>query len=173
MNLFQHFRARRSRRRAHSLVELAVSTMLVGVLMTAALQATAQSLLSQRLTADRAIAESLAQSLLTEVLQQSYADPATSSAPLGLDSGETPSIRATYDDVDDYHAHAESSPRYKDGTSIPGLTGWTRTVAVSWVVPITLNPTAGPETGAKRITVSATSPGGVVYSVVGFRTSAP
>ena len=170
MNLFKHYCARR---RGHSLVELAVSTMLVGVLMTAALQATGQSLLSQRLTADRAIAESLAQSLLTEIMEQSYADPATPAAPLGLDSGETPSVRATYDDVDDFHAHSESPPRQKDGVSIPGLAGWTRTVDVTWVNPTTLATTAGPETGAKRISISVVSPGGAIHSVVGFRTSAP
>ena len=173
MNRIQYSRTPRTRRRGHSLVELAVSTMLVGVLMTAALQATGQSLLSQRLTADRAIAESLAPSLLTETMEQSYTDPATPAAPLGLDSGETPGARATYDDVDDYHAHSESPPQYKDGSTIPGLAGWTRTVGITWVEPGTLNPSAGPETGAKRITVSAVSPGGAVYSVVGLRTSAP
>ena len=50
----------RARRRGNSLLEVAVSTLLVGVLLVAALQAAGQSLFSQIKSADRIRGQQLA-----------------------------------------------------------------------------------------------------------------
>lgn len=171
MNLpSQH--ANRPSRRGFSLVEVAVSTLLVGVLLAASLAGTGQALLGQRQTADRAVAKVLVESMLAEIVQLAYVDPSVANPPLGLDSGESSTNRNTFDDLDDYAGHTASPPTTKAGDAIPGLTGWERTVEVVWINPATLA-VSGADTGAKRITVTAKLNGTTVYSAVVFRTSAP
>src|SRR5688572_14952205 len=92
-------------RRGTSLVELTVATILVGILMSAALTALGQSLLAQRKSADLVASRQLAESLLAEVLAKPYSDPGGGLAILGIDLLEVLSQESSYDDVDDYHGH--------------------------------------------------------------------
>ena len=90
----------------------------------------------------------------------------------GTESGEGTSNRADFDDVDDYHDWSQSPPQRRDGTVIPDLNGWGRSVAVQWVNPTNLSQTLGSDQGAKRMTVTVTHNGRPVASVFAFRTSA-
>ena len=95
----------------------------------------------------------LAQALMAEILQQPYED---SEEPVawGLEPGEGAATRQAFDDVDDYRHWSESSPQYKDGTTVPGMEGWSRTVRVMRVDPSDLGQILLMETGVKRITVT-------------------
>lgn len=163
---------RRSKRRGSGLIELTVSTMLVGVLMAAALTATGQALLAQRKGADRVVGQQLANALLAEVLQKSYSEPGATLPLIGVDLLEVASLRSSFDDVDDYDGHTESPPTATDGTVISGYTGWRRTVSVAWVDATTLAP-SGSDAGVKRVTVAVTFGGVPVYSATGYRVNVP
>lgn len=54
----------------------------------------------------------------------------------GEESDETlsPYNRLSRDDTDDYDDWTDSPPRYKDGSIIPGFTGWTRSVKIRRLV---------------------------------------
>lgn len=103
--------------------------------------------------------------------------PGTASASaIGLD-GEAAGAnnRATWDDVDDYNGVSEpvtGSFYDQDGAALPGdLTGFTRTVAVSYIAsnaaPIDIaTPVSANSTDTKRIVVTVTSPLGETFSLV-------
>jgi Tfp pilus assembly protein PilV len=163
-------RFQRACRAGNSLLEVAVATLLVAILLVAALQAAGQSLFSQIKTADRIRGQRLAQSLLAEVTQLAYSEPGASNPPLGADASETG--RATFDDVDDYHGYSESPPQNSAGAALTEYAGWTRSVAVERIDPVTLAITAS-ESGAKRITISARRGAITIATAEGIRTSAP
>lgn len=139
-----------------SLVEAAISTLLVGTLLVAATRSVSMSVQGQRRMADRARAAWLADDLAAEILQQSYREPGTTTSNIGRDAGESFTSRSAYDDVDDYHGWNMTPPRNKDGTTLPDLTGWSRAVTVEWVSAGNVGTVSGSETGVKRarITVS-------------------
>jgi prepilin-type N-terminal cleavage/methylation domain-containing protein len=167
------FGFRVSRRRAFSLVEVAVSAVLVGVLMAAAMRSVGGSVLAQYRTAERAFARLLADGLLTEILAKDYRQ--AGSTGIGRDAGETTTSKVNYNDVDDFDTWTESPPQFADGTPMPDLANWSRSVQVVFVDPANLNQTStsASETGAKRITVTVTHNGGVVATRVAVRTDAP
>jgi hypothetical protein len=156
-------------RRGVSIVEVAVATLLTGVLLVAALQAAGQSLLAQRQTADRSLGHLLAQGLLNEIRALPYCEPGTDEPTLGTDTGENAGARTTLDDVDDYHGLVENPPKARDGTSLGNVSGWTRSVTVAWVAANDFS-TAASASGAKRITVTASYNGNPVATATGVRT---
>ncbi|MCR4411431.1 MAG: prepilin-type N-terminal cleavage/methylation domain-containing protein [Thermoguttaceae bacterium] len=165
--------ARRHRRRgAFSLVELAVSAAIAGLLLVAALRTVASSIATQSQAAIASMADLLAEDLLAEILEKSYADP-VSSAGLGVDAGESPSAKTSFDDVDDYAGWNEAPPQARDGTAMTGWEGWQRQVAVAWVIPTDVSQTTATESGAKRITVTVRYRGATRASRNALRTSAP
>jgi hypothetical protein len=166
-------RSRQRGRRASSLAELVVTTVLVGVLMTAALSSTGQSLLSQRKCGDRVIGRYLSQSLLADIQAKTFKDPDAIVPLLGLDLGETLGLQSSYDDVDDYHGYSESPPKKPDGTPLSGYAGWSRTVEVESLDPVTLAVSTSADTGIKRIKVTAAYNGVTIHSIYGLRTSSP
>jgi hypothetical protein len=105
----------------------------------------------------------LAKELLTEIMECHYV------TPTGSTDGVT---RQTWNAVSDYNGLSESPPVSRAGTALSGFTGWTRTALVEWVDPSNPgNAAVGTDQGMKRITVTVTSPGGVVSKVVGLRSS--
>ena len=64
--------------------------------------------------------------------------------------------------MDDYAGFSETTLKRRDGTAIPAMTDWSRTVSVTWVDPNNLDSTAGSETGAKRIVVNVSYKGKLV-----------
>lgn len=160
--------------RSVTLIEVVISTVIVAVMLTSALQAVGAARLGLRKLNDRSVGMLLAQDLMAEILQEAYADPA-----YGSDSGIGPGSdevatgnRSLYDDVDDYHGWQASPPQYKNGTPIAWATGCQRTVTVVWVDPDNPSVAVGSPSGAKRITVTVRKDGLDVATLVAIRTTA-
>jgi prepilin-type N-terminal cleavage/methylation domain-containing protein len=160
-------------RRGFTLVESVVATLIVAGMCVTAMTTVATSARLQGKAADRATAGMLAQALLAEIVSQSYADPNASVPVFGLEPGESASVRAAWNDVDDDNGWTESPLQNKDGTVIPNTGGWRRSVEVSWVNPTNPLAVAAVETGCKRITVSVRHNGFLVATRVALRTNAP
>jgi len=138
-----------------SLVETAISVVLVGVAFAAALNTVGAVRLSQRKVVDHSRGELLAESLMSEILAQTYADREAGEDSFGLDADEVADgSRVYWDDVDDYSGFQdEGLPRNKDGVPIDNLDGWSRSAQVVWVNPSNIAETVASNQGAKRITV--------------------
>ena len=157
---------RRPARGGFSLLETVLSTFLVGMVLVVALHAVGSATSGQLGNAERARACHLASSLLAEILEAEYeeADPPRVFGPEPGESGT--GTRAALDDVDDYNGWSESPPKNKDGSVLPNLTGWTRTVTVAYVSPDNLATTGDVDLGVKRVTVTVTHDGRQVASLV-------
>ena len=153
-----------------TLVEAVMSLIIVSVMFVAALSTVGASRLSQHKFSLGSRAQLLAESLMTEILRQDYQDPNGQSV-FGCETGESSSTRADFDDVDDYNGWSSSPPVNKDGTLIPDLTGWTRSVTVEWVEPLNVTQVRLYETNVKRITVTVSYDGITLVSLAGIRSS--
>jgi type II secretory pathway pseudopilin PulG len=142
------------RRRGFTLMEAAISTVIVAVMFVAALNTVGMSRVTQHKTALVSRGRMFAESLMAEILQQSYQEPGETYV-FGREAGESSTSRAAYDDVDDYDEWTESPLVAKDGTAVANSANWSRTVTVEWVDPLNPDQVQTTETGAKRITVVA------------------
>ncbi len=158
------------RRVGFTLVEAAISTVIVGTMFVAALNTVGAARVAQYKTALVGRGRMYAEALLTEILQQSYQEPGATYV-FGREAGESDAIRTAYDDVDDYHGWTESPLAAKDGTALPNSANWSRTVTVEWIDPLDPKQVSGTETGAKRITVVATFRNVPQATVVAIRTA--
>ena len=142
----------RPTRSALSLIEVVASTMIVGMMAVATLNALGAATRSSATIGNRAIAAGLADELMSEIVQQPYSDPDGTNL-FGRESGESASPRSAFDDLDDFNTWNVSPPQYRDGTTIPNRTNWRQRVEITRVTPS--NPTliSGSEQGAKRIRV--------------------
>ena len=109
----------RRTRSAVTLVEIVVSTMIVGVLMVATLSALGGATKSSQSAGNRAVAIGLADDLMAEILKAKYVDPGTSPT-FGPETGESGTTRAAFNDVDDYNGWSEQPPAAHDGTTMDG-----------------------------------------------------
>ena len=162
---------RASPRRGFGLLEVTVSALLVGLLLAAAMRTVRGSVVTQYRAAERTTAQLLAEGLLTEILAKDYRE--TGSTTIGLDSGEATTSKADYDDVDDFHNWSESPPQFADGTAMPDLADWRRSVEVVWIDPADLSQTSASDLGAKRITVTVAHNYVTIATRMGIRTDAP
>lgn len=157
--------------RGASLVEVAMASLLVGVLLIAALNAVGARLRHQSMLTNRQIAFHLGQQLLAEVLENPYSDPDQTPA-FGAESGETGGTREAFDDVDDFHGWDATPPESRDGNALPNRTGWRRKVIVEHVKSSDLLSTAAADEGFKRIAVEVYWNGELLATVSTVRTSA-
>ena len=162
---------RKSRRPGFALAETAISVLLVGLLMVAALRSLAASKRREADTVERLLGQQLAGALMNEILLQVYAEPVD--APVfGPEPGESNGNRSLFDDVDDYAGWSSSPPNDRSGVAVPGYTGWTRSATVQWADPITLAATAATKTGLKRVTVTVAKGSRTIATLVGYRSIA-
>jgi MSHA pilin protein MshD len=99
----------------------------------------------------------IAEALLEEILLKDYANPV---------GGYTGAVRTQFDDVSDYAGYSTSGGIVDiAGTSVPGLTGYNVSPAVTVAATTDLTGVA-----AKKITVSVTGQGETI-TLVGYRTS--
>ena len=82
------------------MVEAIVSILVVGVMLVAALNTVGAARLGEHKIAQRNRGLALAQDLMSEILQQAYADPEQPDSGIQTDSDENSSPRTDYDDVD-------------------------------------------------------------------------
>ncbi len=108
---------------------------------------------------------------MTEICQNPYNDPA-GTGTLGPPASEVtnPATRNLYDGVGDYNGWTESPPEFKNGTTIPNFTGWTRSVVVAYLNPSTMA-TSSTDLGIKQVTVTVTDPRGSQTVLTSLRCS--
>jgi type II secretory pathway pseudopilin PulG len=159
-------------RSAFTLAETAVATVVVGVMLGAAIQTVGASRTSQIWNSDRLHALALASSLMGEITDSYYTDPNAVVSVIGPDAGENQALRTTLNDVDDYDGLVDSPPTNRDGTAIPGLTNWKRTVAVRWVNPSSLGTVMTSDSGLKRIVVDVYRGSVRMVELVAYRSAA-
>ena len=141
-------------RRALTLTEVVVSTMIVGLMTVAALDGLGSTTRSSELAGNRGIALGLADDLMAEILITPYSDP-SGTAVFGTEPGEA-APRKNFDDVDDFNGW-NRKPATDAEFDIPldDRAAYRQRVIVEKVVPT--NPaqlTAGNvDQGAKRIRV--------------------
>ena len=160
-------------RRGLSLVEVVISTLLVGVLLVGSMNMVASAFRSWQSDADRVDGHALANELMGEILQAFYEDQEEATTALGCEPSEPGSSRAAFDDVDDFDGWSSSPPAGRDGTPLTNSMGWKRTVQVEWVDPSDLGEVSAAETGVKRVTVTAEYGGVPQASLVALRTADP
>ncbi len=146
-------------RRAFSLPEVIISTFIVGMLLVTAMKVVGTATSGQLDNAEQGRAALLAHALMAEILELSYREP-DDPPVFGPESGEgTGNTRNGYDDVDDYHGWTATPPTEKDGTPLPNLTAWQRSVSVIYVNPDAHGTVVGSDQGTKLLTVSVTRDG--------------
>jgi hypothetical protein len=153
-----------------SVIEAVLSTLVIGVMLVAVLNTVGAARTAQVWNADRVRATHLAGTLLAEIVDRSYADP-TEVQLFGPEASELLATRSAFDDVDDYNGWSKSPPDNADGSAMPGYSGWTRSVAVAWVVPGNPSQTSLTDTGLKRIIVTVSRRGVKMAELTGLRAS--
>lgn len=152
----------RTRKRASAgltIIEVMVSTVMVGLVLAAATNTVGNVFRARSVTVDLQVGPALARSLLSEILQNPYTDPEDPNSSIGRESGESGGQRDRWDDVDDFDGWDASTPESPAGTPLGYGSGWRRQVSVRFVQPTTLMPSAA-DTGLKLITVTVTPASG-------------
>ena len=160
-----------------TMIETTVSIALVSILLIGSLSTFAYTTNTVNRDMDGLRALALAEDLFAEISTLHYTDPVDKTTRLGLDSSETSSTdRTSLDDIDDYHGLSESTLRYRNGTIIPNISGWTRQVTITGVDASTLNTTASVSSTLRQVTITMRKSNGRTYtyhffvSRDGFRT---
>lgn len=152
------------------MVEAVISTVIVSVMLIAAMRTVATSRVGQTWNSDRLKGHHLAADLMAEILDLPYSDP--EGVPLfGPEVSELLTDRGTLDDVDDYNGFWENVAKRRNGSQMEGYTNWSRSVSVAWVTPSDTRTTSLIETNVKRITVTASRGGVPVARLVALRTN--
>lgn len=165
---------RTHRRAGFSLVEVAVCTMLVGLIVVTALKASGAAIRAFAGTGDSHKAVLLAEDLMSEIIQHSYIEPVDnpSFGKEGSEASETSGPRTLWDDPDDYKVWDATPPQEKDGTVIANLTGWRRWVEIKHVDPndFSILLADNDDQGVKRVTVNVSFNGSTLASLVAYHT---
>lgn len=164
---------RRTPRTGLTLVEVAFSSLLVGLLVVGSLQSVGAVWRARRATADRTNRMMLAEELMQEIASQPLVDPvAGKTTPFGVDPGESNLNRIAFDDADDYDNWSASPPKSRDGTVRVEFPEWTRSVLVDHVsgedATSVVSDGSG-EQGVRRITVTVVDAEGRTTSLVAIR----
>ena len=160
-----------TRQRGMSLVEALVSILIVGVMLTAALDTLAASKLGQSKTSYRKVANLLAHDLMAEILHQDY-EERDEVVAFGREPTESAASRADFDDVDDYFEWSASPPQNKDGSEVPNRTGWSRSVDISYADPNDARQISVVDSGVKGITVTVSHNDVELAGLAAIRTDA-
>jgi type II secretory pathway pseudopilin PulG len=141
------------KRSAFGLVEVVISTLIVGIMLVAAMNTLGAFVRGQQRMAEQSRGWLLAQELASEILACLYEEP-DGTPTFGRESGESTTNRAQYDDIDDYDGWSASPPEQRDGTPISELSGWERGATVEFVALNNPDQTIASDQGLKRIVIS-------------------
>jgi len=155
-----------------SLVEVVMSTLLVGIVLVGAMNLLGATVRGRTKAADMVRAQHLAQQLMTEILSRAYAEDGTENGAdkiylLLIVVGQE--ARSEYDDVDDFHGWDETPLFTRSGSLIPNTSGWRRRVDVTWVDPADPEIVVDSDQGVKRITVTVQRSGQTVAQLACLR----
>jgi len=155
-------------RRGISLIEVTISTLLVGLVLVASLRSLGHVIGSRGATSSESRAIALAEQLTSEILDQDYED-AGGSPVFGRESGESGGDRADFDDVDDYDGWSATPPEDRSGTALPNSTNWEREVTVEFVETNDPGTVSVTDQGTKRVTVTVRLNGTILVESVSLR----
>ena len=156
--------------RALSMVEVALSTVIIGVVLLSAMNMVGAAGTSMSSMANRATGTLLAEQLMAEILEQAYEEPSLDPGSFGTEADEAVTgDRSLYDDVDDYDKWSASPPQDKDGSLIPDRSSWRRSVTVVYVNPTDVTQALGASSGVKRMTVMVSFDNVLVTKLVALR----
>jgi len=150
-----------------TLIESVMSILIVGAMLVMVINTLGSSVRGKKIRQTQSRAPALASHLMAEILQASYSDQ-DETPVFGREASEIGANRSSFDDVDDYH-NWSGTPQDKDGVSLTGMDGWTRSVTVQYVLPTDLTSVSATDQGIKRITVMVADPFGQESSVVAIR----
>lgn len=159
-------------RRGFTQIEVAMSALIAGIVLAAALNLSGYAARSNIANSDLLKSRTVASAMMAEILELPFKDPSGGST-IGPESGEitSPATRLLFDDVDDYHAWS-SSPRTKSGAFIPDVSDLTVRVHVATANPDQLggNGSGTASSKVKRITVTVTRGTATVSTLTGVVT---
>ncbi len=136
-------------RRAFSMVEVAISALVLALMMASALNAAGLSAKIRGTQATSNLAAALCSDMLSEVRARPM--PATlGEIPTGTVSG----ARDGFDDVLDFANYIAFPPTDEKGTPIQGAENWWLRVTMQWLEPDNLNRTSVDPTGVLGIRVT-------------------
>ncbi|WP_157609774.1 hypothetical protein [Roseimaritima ulvae] len=162
--------ATRARRRAgFNMLEVTISTLLVGVLLTGAMTTAGALIRRHGLRAQDDVKMGLAHDLLCEVNQTFFSDPDNTHTTLGPEFGEAEDTRRKFDDVDDYDGWTESVIQDKLGNPAEGFAGFQRSVQVVYARLSDPALDSSVPTDLKRITVRVVGPDQQTATLTGLR----
>ena len=159
-------------RRGLTLAEVSVSTLIVGMLVVASLQAVANVSRTWTATNQLLDGQALAGELVREVMAQNYTDPTDPNATKwGKDGVEA--TRADFNDLDDYDDWTESPVKNAAGTALTGYAGWSRSVLVQKIQSLDYSviDDYDKDKGLRAITVTVTSPTGETTTAKVYRSN--
>lgn len=165
----QQHRAGCRTRRAFTLVEAAVSMVIVATMFVTSLNMIAGAAHARSRLAIGRRAELLARAMVAEVQQAAYG---ATTGLLALRPHGVSTDRTSWTTVDDYSGFSDEPPTARDGTALPGHAGWRRSVRVGRIGPTDINGVdlvIATDTGLKRIQVTVTAPGGEVLTYATLR----
>lgn len=117
--------------RAFSLVEAAISTLLVATMFAAGMSAAGTAARDRSVQREMRTSSQLARLLMAEITAQRYADPAPNTiAPF---AGINTTNRTNWTHIDDYHGLSETTITDRDGTRIRVGSGYSWKVSVAYV----------------------------------------
>lgn len=154
------------------MMEVLVATLIVGIVMVAALRSLGAAVRASVSIAQHHKAVGLAEELMSEILQASYHDPEGEDT-IGLDSGESATPRTSFDDIDDFDGWTASPPVTAAGVPKEDHVNWSRSVQVAYVAPTTPDGAAlstSARSGAKRVIVTVAYKGTVLYRLQSLQT---
>lgn len=158
------------RRRGFTLVEAAVATLIVAVMVSAAISVVGGAARGAAREREWRRGQALASAMMAEALAAAFADPQGGTA-FGIDAGETAGAPSTFDDIDDFDGYTESGSINFKGQKITWTDGWVRRVEV---VNVDVSDPAkvlndADSSGLRRITVTVVSPRGESRSLIAFK----
>ena len=172
--------------RAFAMVEIVMATAIVGGLAAAAMTLAASSAGHKVSAANAARGRALCRSLAEEISTMPVADWSAGGLDITIAKGsntvsgsdaraKTVTVdakgRSLFTSVDGYSGYSESPPRDKDGNTLPGFTGWTRSVTVEIVNFSNPGTVSAAESGLRRVTVSAIYGGKTIATSTFLRSS--
>lgn len=155
-----------------SLMEVTVSTVLVGLIIVGSMRCLSTAVATADASASHTLAVLLAEELMEEVLQQDYSEP-DDTPVFGIEGAEAASSRDAWDDVDDYDGWQASPPEDASGNIVADA-AWQRSVTVEHVERddlLVVEPDTN-DTGVKRITVAVSRNGVTLAELVSIQTRA-
>jgi len=150
-----------------SQIEVAMSTLIVGLMVVTALNTAGAAMRSQVGNGDRGRGMVFGSALMAEILEQAFEDP-NQTPVFGVESGEatSPVTRVNFDDVDDYHGWS-SVPQDKAGNVSVSGTGLTTVVTVALADPNALGSATPPSPSSvvKKVNVTVQQGASVVCTL--------